>query len=457
MKSGRALECVASEFERVSTGDRRLDRRVKEVAGRLAKDPEAPFPAVFISGAEREAFYRLLRNERVSLDQLLEPHVEATKQRAMRWSVVVVAHDTTEIAFRGRSELYELRKGTYGFGAHVSLAMGFGECPHPLGVVATSIHPDATSNRGRWLEQALQVEQRMEHPAVVHVMDREADVYDLFAGLLNAQAHFVVRARHDRLLAEGSAQERTLREQLERRTEVRALRQVALSERRATAKTAMPDERKARPPRKSRPAQLAVRACTVTIPRPQRAHAAASTVTLNVVQVREVEPPLGVEPVEWLLVTREPIDTDQDLLRVMDLYCVRWSIEEYFKALKTGCAYEARQLEQLATLKVALGLFLPIAWQLLLIRSFSRQRDVPAHVVLPPDRQRLLTALCAHHRYTLPEQATARDLLLAIARLGGHIPHNGDPGWQVLWRGFKKLLDAEHVVLATTTYRSDQS
>ena len=43
----------------------------------------------------------------------------------------------------------------------------------------------------------------------------------------------------------------------------------------------------------------------------------------------------------------------------------------------------------------------------------------------------------------LPKKATARHVLDAIATLGVHLRSNGDPGWRVLSRGWKRLLDFE--------------
>lgn len=447
------ISTAAGEFEGVSLGDKRLDRRVPAIVERLAADPSASFPELLVTQKEQEAFYRFLRNERVSLPSLLRPHVAATVERARQWGVVVVAHDSTEVSFRnaGRKELYEIRKGSYGFGIHLSLAVGFGPVPCPLGAIAAAVHPDAKSNRGRWLEQALETDSRLEgHSACIHVMDREADVYSLFAGLINADARFVVRARHDRILAPELGQEPSLLDQLQRQAEVLATRDVVISARRATAKTSMPDERKARPPRNSRKARLAIRACQVTLPRPPRQDKSAPrTLQLNIVEARERRPPRNCEPVHWLLATTEPISTPDDLLRVIDLYRTRWVIEEYFKALKTGCAYESRQLEQLDTFTVALGLFIPIAWQLLLLKSATRLPNASARTVLSASHLPLLRALCAHNDHKLPTKPSARDVMMGIARLGGHIRQNGAPGWQVLWRGYKKILDAEMVLEAT--------
>ena len=121
-------------------------------------------------------------------------------------------------------------------------------------------------------------------------------------------------------------------------------------------------------------------------------------------------------------------------------YQSRWTIEEFFKALKTGCGYEKRQLESYAALSNALAIFSVIAWRLLLVRSVARAYPhATSRSVLSDTQLRLLK-----HRLKLTNlPATAKDALYAVARLGGHLKNNGDPGWQTLGRGFEKLLILE--------------
>ena len=162
------------------------------------------------------------------------------------------------------------------------------------------------------------------------------------------------------------------------------------------------------------------------------------TVRLNVVRVHTKSAGQGVDPVEWRLVTSEPIDTAEDVAAIVDGYRARWLIEEYFRALKQGCAYERRQLESKHALLNALAVFTPIAWQLLALRQLSRDRaQLPADAILSPLK---LTLLQRHPDVRLRPNATIRDAMLAVAALGGHIKNNGEPGWQVLGRGYEDLL-----------------
>lgn len=165
------------------------------------------------------------------------------------------------------------------------------------------------------------------------------------------------------------------------------------------------------------------------------------TLPVNVIYVNEIAPPKNAEPVEWILLTTEPISTKKAILRIVDIYRSRWLIEEYFKALKTGCDFQKRQLESCSTLLVALGIFAPIAWGLLRLRALSRTApNALATRALTPTQ---LEVLRRHPKSKMPATARVRDALLAVARLGGHLRSNGDPGWIVLGSGYQQLLVLE--------------
>jgi hypothetical protein len=98
--------------------------------------------------------------------------------------------------------------------------------------------------------------------------------------------------------------------------------------------------------------------------------------------------------------------------------------------------------------------FVPIAWQLLHLRTQAREvEEAPARIVLTEVQEEVLRRAS---KKPLPRKLTTRDALLAVARLGGHLRSNGDPGWMVLGRGFQDLsLMVAGYKLALI--RSDQS
>ena len=171
-------------------------------------------------------------------------------------------------------------------------------------------------------------------------MDREADSYDLFSKLSENGYRFVIRLCYNRVIEEG--QVRKLFDFMDQ-VEVYAERDVQLSKR--TQSKGLTQKR-IHPGRETRVANLSIGASQVTFKRGEHLNKSLpETLVLNVVKIFEPKPPNGEKPIEWLLVTTETIESKEEVLKVVDYYRKRWIIEEYFKALKTGCSLEKRLFE----------------------------------------------------------------------------------------------------------------
>ena len=474
----RRLERLQDEVAGVDLGDGRLNARARSILARIEAAPGDSFPEQMKTVAEREGLYRFLGNEAVTLDRLLDAHIHQTHQRMAGHRVVRVVHDTTELTFEGdREGLGVTQKDSRGFYAHVALALGADEGREPFGVlgVRTHLRDDVIAHRGmtanqkavlrqktkrsdklssRWESLALDVSSRL--PAdvrAVHVMDQEADDYALWAALQRANLHFVVRVSPQRRLeTEGFSIADALS-----REPPHPFRTVVVNAHKAKGSSTTAGRGQARhPARDEREASLTVRWGSVVILRGQLAQAEEPLLQVHAVHVLELNPPVGQAPIEWMLLTSEPIASLEDATSVVDHYRARWVIEEYFKALKTGCAFEKRQLTTLDGLLRALGLFIPAAWKLLALRNLGRNpKPRPASHLLDAETLLLLRTLLEERRYRLPASPTVRDAMLGVAALGGHIKGNGDPGWLVLGRGFVHLVEAE--VVWRLARRSDQS
>jgi hypothetical protein len=446
---------VANEFMSVDLGDKRRDRRLQRIAGAVAAAPAKPFPRVLANEADVGGFYRFVRNEAVTFDGLLEPHVAASVDRMAGEREVLAVHDSTEFRFGGsRDGLGVVNRSGHGFYGHFTLAVSADAGRTPLGMLAvepwartgptayqlrragkvTQAESQAIPNEGdRWLRCVLAAESAVAGTtSLIHVMDSEADDYHLMGKLEGGAFRWIIRLAYDRVLADVEPGEpRKVRELVARR-KVRCKRNVRLSRRSGRLGG------KRHRPRTERTATLAITATSVVLRRPKDCPEGPSSLAVNVVVVREQNPPPGQAPIEWLLLTGEPIETDAQILKIVDHYRARWRIEEYFKALKTGCAFEKRQLESWHTLLNALGVLIPIAWSLLNLRSLAREEgDAPARIVLTELQEKVLRAASPT---PLPKKLTSRDAMLAVARLGGHLRSNGEPGWQILGSGYQDLL-----------------
>lgn len=431
---------AVAEFEGAELGDARLAARLLKFVQAMQDDPAAGFPKAARTVAEREANYRLLNNERVDIDAILAPHVRQTVARAKAQpGRPLLLVDTTEFVFSGEADrdgLERLGVNRQGFDAFVALATT--EDRQPLGVL--SIRTVESKGRVGADEWAGAVDCAAEHLAALDpicVIDREGDAYALFSFLIATRRDFVIRVAHDRWVKEHDGAAKELLREIASRAPMMLTREVKLSRRSQIGKA--PGARRRHPPREGRDATLTIRATAITLPRPPKLRTPLpASLPVHLVQVVEEDPPDGEAPVEWLLFTTLPISDAVSVGRIVDAYRARWTIEEYFKALKTGCAYEQRQLESRHALLNALGILAPLAWRLLAMRTVG-DADRPASSFLDKDELHVLRKLS--HDVKLGPSPTAAEALLAIAMLGGHFKQNGRPGWKVIWAGFQKVLD----------------
>jgi len=442
-----ALPALSSEVLEADLGDVRLTHRLTLLMDSLADRASQSFPNAF-DDAELEAAYRFFGNAKVNPDAILSPHFRQTVRRASAHRDVLVIHDTTQFEFGGstkREGLGRLIRPGQGFFGHFALATSADGTREPLGLLnletvfrldKLSKKPrDQRPNRGeskRWLVSILEAETVLDGAArAIHVMDREADSYAVLSVLDETKRSFVIRSFQDRVLADEAGRLRDVARVAKRSFE----REVPLSRRPVI--DGPKGER--HPARHERVASLSFAARTIEIPRTSDARGSASrTIKLNVIYVYERKPPAGEPAVEWLLLSDLPISTADEIAFIVDCYRGRWTIEEYFKALKTGCQYERRQLESAHSLLNALAVLAQVAWRLLLLRYLARHSpNRPATDALTNKQIEVLHAVA---KRPIPERPTVKEAMLAVAGLGGHLPRNGDPGWLVLGRGMHDLL-----------------
>lgn len=433
-------------------GDRRLNKRLSKSMDAISKHPAAGFPQVLESEADLEGWYRFLSNPRVTVEAILEPHLEATVARVTEHTECLAIHDTSTFCFEGdgtRKGLTQVSRDKQGFCGHFAIAASVGDVCEPLGLLGletythrdkgkgtkrSGVLPDkATSERARWIRLIETSEGAIDgKSSLIHVMDREADGFEELSYLTDNAYRFVLRGHFNRVL---ESKEKLL--DVLHQAPVLATRTIEIAPRTITL---LPGHKKVHLKQAKRKAHLEFSSAAVLLPAPKHSEK-FGTIPVNVVLVKEKNCPKTAVPIEWMLYTTEDISTAEDVVRIVDIYRKRWLIEEYFKALKTGCGIERRQLESKATLLKALAVFIPVAWKILRMRSLAR--------LLPSQNSGLvLTALQIKilrqsSKTPVPSRLTNRSLLLAVAKLGGHLKRNGSPGWMTIARGYEQILWAE--------------
>lgn len=373
----------------------------------------------------------------MTLERLIESWPQQTTA-AVAGRHVLAIQDTSEIKFnttaQRRRGLGEIAKGqAHGALLHAMVAVDAadGAC---LGLVGGTIWTRAgrvTVAHGerslgdresrRWLDTAHVARTVLDQAACITVVaDRESDIYAEWATLPAHKLHLLTRVMHDRSLADGS----TLYEAGEKLSVV--------DER--------PIELKVTPTRAARKATLSLRFGTVHLKRPRKAglKGLPDLVKLTLVEAVELDPPQGVEPVHWRLLTTHQAADATGAWQIVDWYRRRWTIEQFFRVLKTqGFRIEDSQLDSADTLLKLIAVAAKAAViTLQLVQARDGRSNLHASVAFETSQINALAALQARYKATTPRQTNphpSASLAWAawiIARLGGWdgYPSSRPPG-----------------------------
>lgn len=461
---------IADEVRLADLGDSRLNKRLESLVTMLGSNPNHSIPAAADSRAEWEAAYRFFDNARVTPTKILKPHYQATLERVRQCTAVVLAQDTTVVDLtrpnqqvKGAGRLMtDNQRGVFyhplmAF-TEQSLALGlvwekhWTREPSPKGLTAKEkariryYTPIEQKESIRWIEgirAARNVAQQCSETECICVADSESDVYEALAELADTSTpnlKLIVRAGQDRTTIENEDWLATARE-----GECLFECSVDVSARRAKFRSKANYNRQG--DREARVAELEVRACAVTLKPPSRPDRKLPQVAANLVLCEETNPPDGCEPVQWLLVTNLPIDTIEQVQRVIDTYCVRWQIEIFFRTLKSGCRIEERLFEALPRTMNAVALYSIIAWRILYLTQLGREcPDLNCEVIFHPSEWKAVYSVVnkpkTGQQLSLPKQPPKlNEMIRMIASLGGYIHRprqNSNPGPKSLWIGLQR-------------------
>lgn len=455
---------LISELGTAQFGDARLTKRISKIAESLSQKPNTSIPAAFASRADMEACYRFFDNDNVAPDKILQPHIEATYKRIEAHNYVLLVQDTTEIDLTRPAQQVdgagpmdsEARRGAF---YHPVVAFDFNGVA--LGIAGQKMWTRDALRKGsksekaeqrhttpieekesyRWIEGLRKSElaaQACPETTCVSVGDSESDIYELFVAASQSKVtnlQLLVRAGQDR----NTTGEGHWMEQVEATAKI-ADHSVLVRAREAKVgkgKSARSHSRK------QRTAEIEIRKATIEVARPIKGDTKLPAfVRVNVVLCKESNPPEGEDAICWMLVTTLPIETDEDVQRVIRSYCIRWQIEVFFRTLKQGCRIEHRRFEALDRVYNCLTLYSVVAWRLMYICYMGREcPDVDCELIFEPSEWKSVYAML---RIEAPKEGSPRlnDVVRAIARLGGFVdrPKN-EPGTQTMWVGLQRCYD----------------
>ena len=183
----------------------------------------------------------------------------------------------------------------------------------------------------------------------------------------------------------------------------------------------------------------------VTLKAPKKLNGQISEeIQINHVYMQEVDPPSENEKVEWHLLTNLETDTFKKSWEIVQAYKKRWSIETYFKVLKTTCKVEDCRLGTANRLKNFISLKTIIAWRLFWLTYLSKEHsDLPCTYAFRELEWKTLYRRINRVREVCSEVPTVQEAQVMLAKLGGYLNRANDapPGIITIWRGWQRLQD----------------
>jgi hypothetical protein len=435
------------EFALAQLGDQRRTQRLVKIATRLAQNPGGTLPQAMPQWGELKAAYRFFSQPKITYEQILGPHWERTQAACLEPGEYLLIEDTTYLDYTAHGAVEGLGiigEDGRGLSLHSTLAMKvvawdleqrpeavvvgllgqqcWAQKHRPKGETRAQRVWRSSRMSRRWGEVLLTSVGPSAGSTWTYIADREADFYEPIQRCQQRGVDFVIRACHDRRLADEAGH---LWERL----------------RQATVLGQAQVELRARPGVAARRTCVEMRRVRVDLSGPWRPGGWQPDLEkIHVLEVQEVNPPAGVEPLHWILLTSLPCTSFAQARRIVGRYTARWHVEEYHKALKSGAGVEESQLEKAYRLETLTAVLALVALRLLQTKLIVRASPNQA---LAPDQVDATALALLEERLGKPKQGwTQGTFWVAVARLGGFIGRKSDgtPGWQTIWRGWQRLL-----------------
>lgn len=406
--------------------------------------PEQSLPKQNTEWADLKAAYRLFDNRRVTFDGVAEQHWQQTRQTGPgRYLLISDTTDISHFSHRATTGLSQLGKGD-GRGMQLHNCLVY-NCDQKQieGAAGALLHyrtnvPKSETRMQRlgrireselWGTLVAQVGSPPQGSQWIHVFDRGGDNFEAMCHIQLTGCDWVIRAsklQRNVILENGD----------------KVPLKSALSEARVLGSYEL--NLRSRPGVKARTAQIEVSVVRVTFPQPRHRSAwvkqcGIDELTMNVVVVQEVDAPAGVTPIRWVLLTSLPVKTFADAWQVIEDYENRWLVEEYHKVLKTGCSVELHALRTAERLEPLIGLTSVIGIRLFQLKLIGRSQDQAKAATHVPSSW-LKCLKLARPKLKLSGMSVYT-FFRELAKLGGFLARKGDgePGWQTIWHGYKKL------------------
>ena len=433
---------VDNEFDRINLGDQRLNQRFKVIAAQLAKHCGKTLASSFYEWKMIKASYRFFANPKVNEMGILTPHIEQTVKRITDHENVLLLQDSTYLDYNNRPKTQGLdltfrskfSTASEGLILHNTLAVT--DQGTPLGLVdqrfsernsfvgknahqARQIRhwnrPIDQKESARWIhvvKKCHQIEFGQAH--IVHVADRECDLYEFYRDAGDLGEDVLVRASRNRSINKRY-----------RRSSPTCLLFDHLKSKKAQGKVTITIKTNAK--KKFMQAELSIVYCPITMPPPpnktiKKDGPRLPMVPLFAIMAIERRPPRNTNGIFWVLLTNLDVNTLAQAIEKIHWYSLRWNIELFHKILKSGCGVKAAQLRHADRLKKYIVLKSIIAWRLFwLAKVHEHDKESSCSTMLSEIEWSILYRKTKRTKTVPDNPPTVGEAFVWIAKLGGYI------------------------------------
>ena len=440
--------------------DIRRQRRLISLASQMMKSPGKSIPQLGKSAYEAKSSYNLLSNKESCPDYIQKGHRELVQSSMNQPGTYLLIEDDSTLSWSGKKPIPGLgpvgdfSDGLQGFILHSVLVAKwpdstFSKGPRPsleiLGLADQQSYLrerapiDKRANKrcissvrkresDYWFHSVKRIGKKINpNSKWIRVCDRAADIYELFSETKAAGYDYLVRALQDRALVTSEGKKQRL---FDYAREAKSLGCFSMKLR-------------SRPGKIARSVKINISARSVKLRSPARKSVGVGKlppIECYIIHAKEDSSSQisKNDRIEWFILSSQSVNSFEEACTVVQQYSSRWIIEDFHKALKSGCGAERLQLKTGHGLIAAVALMSVVASRVIQLKEGSR-----ANPEGKPETSGLSKfELEILGKYTNRSLNTIYDVALAVGRLGGHLNRKGDgpPGIITLTRGLEKLL-----------------
>jgi len=453
------------DYGKAEFGDERLSKRLPRLLEQLASNPTASISAACKDPYQAKAVYRFVGNDEVTTEAITKITRDVTiKNITDAMPSVVLAHqDTCELNFSTLEATEGLgsisgRSTAQGIETHSAVASSeigdiYGLLYQKLWIRPPEDFGKSKSNKCRelpieekesykWLEAVEAIGSPFPKGIkVIHVGDRESDIYEFFCKAESVGVQFLCRRRSNRIIEDEDG--------------LRKLDDyVGALPAAGTIVVHVP--RDSHTKRIERNAEVEIKFGKCRVAKPQKlsdSNKYPESIEVYVVSVTELNPPEGQEKIFWKLITNVPTNSFEDAVIRIQWYTQRWKIETFHRTLKSGCKVEELQYESAEKLMKLIVIYSIIALQIMHLGYAARTRpDESCEMFLTENEWKILYRVAKKTKVLPKKPPTIHETVVMIAKLGGFLARKSDgfPGVTVIWRGltsYYAILDAAEFLI----------